>query len=170
MVAAAGRLKLFFAPWARALQFRRFAVVGVVNTLVDYVLFVGLTKILQLPLDLVWIAKVVSGTVVYRLSQATVPLDPSRPSHHMGNLVHRHSTRDVAPRRRKAIEEPHGRSDLPSRIAVVPRSPVLGRATIEIEDEVAARGGNQLEVAEEDAEIGLQSQLDRLADNEHGRR
>jgi hypothetical protein len=126
-VAAAGRLKLFPATWARTLHFRRFAVVGVVNTLLDYVLSVGLTRILQLPLDLVWIAKVVSGTVVYRLSQATVPLDPSRPSHHMGSLVHRHSTRDAAPRRRKAIEEPHGRWDLPGRTAVVPRSPVLGR-------------------------------------------
>jgi hypothetical protein len=71
VVAAAGRLKLFPATWARTLHFRRFAVVGVVKTLLDYVLSVGLTKILQLPLDLVWIAKVVSGTVVYRLSQTT---------------------------------------------------------------------------------------------------
>jgi hypothetical protein len=62
-VVAAGRLKLFSATCALTLQFRRFAVVGVVNTLVDDVLFVGLTKILQLRLDLVWIAKVVSGTV-----------------------------------------------------------------------------------------------------------
>lgn len=169
-MAAAGRLKLFPATWARTLQFRRFAVVGVVNTLLDYVLSVGLTKILQLPLDLVWIAKVVSGTVVYRRSQDTVPLDPSRSSQHTGNLVHRHSALDAAPRGRKAIEEPHGRSDLPARTAVVPRSPVLACATIEIEDEVVRRGGEQLEVAEEDAEIGLQSKLDRLADNEHGRR
>jgi putative flippase GtrA len=67
-VTAAGRLKLLPATWARTLRFRRFAVVGVVNTLVDYVLFVGLTKILHLPLDWVWIAKVISGTVAISVS------------------------------------------------------------------------------------------------------
>jgi hypothetical protein len=41
VVPAAGRLKLFPATWARTLPFRRFAVVGVVNTLLDRVLFVG---------------------------------------------------------------------------------------------------------------------------------
>jgi putative flippase GtrA len=54
--------------WASTLQFRRFAVVGSANTLIDYVLFVALTKILRLPLDLVWIAKVLSGTVAISIS------------------------------------------------------------------------------------------------------
>jgi len=42
--------------------------VGVVNTLVDYVLFVGLTKVLRLPLDWVWVAKLMSGTVAISIS------------------------------------------------------------------------------------------------------
>jgi putative flippase GtrA len=49
--------------WAGSLRARRFAAVGVVNTLLDYVLFIALTKIFSLPLSLVWIAKLVSGTV-----------------------------------------------------------------------------------------------------------
>src|SRR5205809_2572123 len=56
------------SAWARTLQARRFVVVGAVNTLVDYVLFVGFTKILHLPLDLVWIAKVMSGSVAISTS------------------------------------------------------------------------------------------------------
>lgn len=52
----------------RTLQVRRFVVVGVLNTLVDYVLFVGLTKLLHLSLDVVWIAKVISGTVAMGVS------------------------------------------------------------------------------------------------------
>lgn len=43
-------------------------VVGGLNTLVDYVLFVGLTKLLHLPLDRVWVAKVMSGTVAITIS------------------------------------------------------------------------------------------------------
>jgi putative flippase GtrA len=54
--------------WVRTLQARRFVVVGVVNTSVDYVLFVGLTKILHLPLDWVWVAKLMSGTVAISIS------------------------------------------------------------------------------------------------------
>ena len=50
------------------LQARRFAVVGILNTLVDYVLFVGLTKVMHLSLDHVWIAKVISGTVAMGVS------------------------------------------------------------------------------------------------------
>ena len=42
--------------------------VGVVNTSVDYVLFVGLTKVLRLPLDWVWVAKLISGTVAISIS------------------------------------------------------------------------------------------------------
>ncbi len=54
--------------WRHALQVSRFAVVGVANTLVDYVIFVGLTKVFHLSLDSVWIAKVISGTVAMTLS------------------------------------------------------------------------------------------------------
>ena len=54
--------------WAKTLQVRRFAAVGVVNTLVDYVLFVALTKVFGIPLDWVWIAKVASGTVAISIS------------------------------------------------------------------------------------------------------
>jgi putative flippase GtrA len=51
-----------------ALQASRFALVGVLNTLVDYVLFVGITKVFHLPLDSVWIARLFSGTVAMTLS------------------------------------------------------------------------------------------------------
>jgi putative flippase GtrA len=54
--------------WLKTLQVRRFLVVGVLNTLVDYVLFIGLTKLLHLPLDRVWVAKVMSGTVAITIS------------------------------------------------------------------------------------------------------
>jgi putative flippase GtrA len=54
--------------WRHALQVSRFAAVGVANTLVDYVLFVGITKVFHLALDSVWIAKVISGTVAMTLS------------------------------------------------------------------------------------------------------
>ena len=54
--------------WLHALQVSRFAVVGVANTLVDYVIFVGITKVFHLALDSVWIAKVISGTVAMTLS------------------------------------------------------------------------------------------------------
>jgi putative flippase GtrA len=54
--------------WRHALQASRFATVGVLNTLVDYVLFVGITKVFHLSLDSVWIAKVISGTVAMTCS------------------------------------------------------------------------------------------------------
>jgi putative flippase GtrA len=54
--------------WRHALQVSRFAVVGVANTLVDYVLFVGITKVFHVGLDSVWIAKVFSGTAAMTLS------------------------------------------------------------------------------------------------------
>lgn len=54
--------------WLHVLQASRFVAVGVLNTGVDYVLFVGLTKIFHIPLDRVWIAKVASGTVAMILS------------------------------------------------------------------------------------------------------
>ena len=54
--------------WLHALQASRFVVVGVLNTLVDYTLFVGITKVFHVQLDSVWIAKVCSGTVAMTLS------------------------------------------------------------------------------------------------------
>jgi putative flippase GtrA len=65
-----GRLRapLHRDAWLKSLQARRFVVVGMLNTLVDYVLFIGLTKLLHLPLDRVWIAKVMSGTVAITIS------------------------------------------------------------------------------------------------------
>jgi putative flippase GtrA len=54
--------------WTRTLRARRFVVVGALNTSVDYVLFVGLTKILHLSLDWVWVAKLMSGTVAMTIS------------------------------------------------------------------------------------------------------
>jgi putative flippase GtrA len=54
--------------WARTLRVRRFAIVGVANTLVDYFLFVALTKIMRLPLDWVWVAKILSGTAAISTS------------------------------------------------------------------------------------------------------
>jgi putative flippase GtrA len=54
--------------WASTLQVRRFAAVGVINTVVDYIVFAALTKLFQIPLDWVWTAKVVSGTVAISIS------------------------------------------------------------------------------------------------------
>jgi putative flippase GtrA len=56
------------ATWRRTLEFRRYLTVGLGNTLLDYFLFIALTKILRLPLELVWIAKVISGTVAISIS------------------------------------------------------------------------------------------------------
>jgi putative flippase GtrA len=53
---------------ASTFQAGRFAVVGALNTLVDYVLFIGLTKTFHLPLSWVWVAKLASGTVAISLS------------------------------------------------------------------------------------------------------
>lgn len=44
-------------------QVARFGAVGVLNTLIDYVIYIGLTKVFSIPLDRVWTAKLVSGTV-----------------------------------------------------------------------------------------------------------
>jgi putative flippase GtrA len=41
----------------------RFGLVGIVNTLIDYGLFIALTKALGLPLERVWVAKLISGSV-----------------------------------------------------------------------------------------------------------
>jgi putative flippase GtrA len=53
---------------ARTLQARRFVAVGALNTMVDYILFIGLTKVLHLSLDWVWVAKLMSGTVAISIS------------------------------------------------------------------------------------------------------
>lgn len=44
-------------------QVARFASVGVMNTLIDYIVFIGLTKLFSIPLDGVWMAKLVSGSL-----------------------------------------------------------------------------------------------------------
>jgi putative flippase GtrA len=44
-------------------QVARFASVGVLNTAIDYVIYISLTKIFSIPLERVWTAKLVSGTV-----------------------------------------------------------------------------------------------------------
>lgn len=41
----------------------RFGLVGLLNTVLDYIIFIGLTKAFAIPLDRVWMAKLVSGTV-----------------------------------------------------------------------------------------------------------
>lgn len=53
---------------ASTLQVRKFATVGLLNTLVDYLLFVALTKSLHVPLGWVWVAKLVSGTAAISIS------------------------------------------------------------------------------------------------------
>jgi putative flippase GtrA len=67
-VGATARPAVLPRTWARTVQARRFVVVGVVNTSVDYALFIGLTKIMRLPLDWVWVAKLISGTVAISIS------------------------------------------------------------------------------------------------------
>jgi len=44
-------------------ELSRFAVVGVWNTVLDYGLFIALTKVFSIPLDWVWVAKAASGAV-----------------------------------------------------------------------------------------------------------
>jgi putative flippase GtrA len=44
-------------------QAGRFALVGIANTLLDYVLFIGLTKVFSIPLNWVWVAKAISGAI-----------------------------------------------------------------------------------------------------------
>jgi putative flippase GtrA len=48
----------------------RFGVIGVANTLLDFVLFQALTKIFGIPLSQVWIAKAISGSVALASSFA----------------------------------------------------------------------------------------------------
>jgi putative flippase GtrA len=44
-------------------QAGKFGLVGILNTVIDYTIFIALTKIFSIPLDRVWTAKLVSGTV-----------------------------------------------------------------------------------------------------------
>jgi putative flippase GtrA len=50
------------------LQIRRFAASGGVNTLTDYVVFMSLTRIFSVPLERVWIAKLLSGGLAMAVS------------------------------------------------------------------------------------------------------
>jgi len=47
---------------------RRFGASGVLNTVTDYVVFVLLTKMFSVPLDRVWVAKLVSGSFAMTVS------------------------------------------------------------------------------------------------------
>ena len=49
-------------------QVGRFGVVGLANTLLDFVLFQLLTKLFGIPIGHVWIAKAISGTVALAVS------------------------------------------------------------------------------------------------------
>ena len=49
-------------------QVARFGLVGVINTLVDYILFITLTIVFSIPHSRVWIAKYASSTVAIVLS------------------------------------------------------------------------------------------------------
>lgn len=44
-------------------QVAKFGMVGVMNTLIDYIIYISLTRIFSIPLDRVWTAKLVSGSV-----------------------------------------------------------------------------------------------------------
>ena len=62
-------------------QVRRFAASGVINTLSDYVVFMLLTRIFSVPLERVWIAKLLSGglamTVSFLLNRGWVFASPN---------------------------------------------------------------------------------------------
>jgi putative flippase GtrA len=45
------------------LQVGKFGLVGVLNTVIDYAIFIGITKVFSIPLNRVWVAKIISGTV-----------------------------------------------------------------------------------------------------------
>lgn len=44
-------------------QVEKFGLIGIMNTLIDYVLFISITKVFSIPLDQAWIAKIPSGAV-----------------------------------------------------------------------------------------------------------
>jgi putative flippase GtrA len=51
------------ASTSTAGQVTRFGAVGIMNTLIDYTVYIGLTKLFSIPLDRVWTAKLVSGSL-----------------------------------------------------------------------------------------------------------
>jgi putative flippase GtrA len=46
-----------------AKQAGKFGLIGILNTVIDYTIFIALTKIFSIPLDRVWVAKFFSGSV-----------------------------------------------------------------------------------------------------------
>jgi putative flippase GtrA len=50
------------------LQIRRFAASGAVNTVTDYLVFMLLTKIFSVPLERIWVAKLISGGLAMAVS------------------------------------------------------------------------------------------------------
>jgi putative flippase GtrA len=44
-------------------QVGKFGLVGIINTLIDYTIFIALTKFFSIPLERVWVAKFISGAI-----------------------------------------------------------------------------------------------------------
>lgn len=44
-------------------QVEKFGLIGILNTLIDFIIFMTLTKVFSIPLNSVWMAKLVSGSI-----------------------------------------------------------------------------------------------------------